>query len=314
MSYRSIVWSCVVVLAGAFEVATCSRALASGPQNGPLLAKDQAAGRFVPGQSAVFPAVNLGFAQQAETETTTVVTREETKGYTLSGPYFLRSADPEEPGEMELKFIYGYETSAEDSEHEVEFVLEWGMARNVEFIFEIPFVIGDGGIDGNGDISALGLHTRFWEEDGLIPAFAMRNLIRVPTGYHSNGVDYIGRGLFTWTLVPNDVRLHFNPFLKSVNGDNNEEARNFQWGAAIGADFRVNDELLFIADYLHTVGEDEGTRNNHAIELGMDWEFAEDQTLGVGLEFGVDGDSHGADFGIRLAYILELGAPRLDTP
>ncbi len=252
-------------------------------------------------------------AEETTVESTTVTTYEEGDKWDLSGPYFLRSADPEEPGEMDLKIIYGYETaSGEDDDHELEFVLEWGMARNWEFILEAPFEIGDGGVEGNGDITAFGFHTRFWEEDGWIPAVAMRNLMRIPTGYHSSGVDYIGRLLVTKSILPGRLRAHFNPFLTSVNGNNEEEARHFQWGAAIGVDYRVNDDLVLVADYLHRTSEEEGYRNNHSIELGADWKLAEHHTVAFGTELGLDGDSSGANWGFKVSYILSLAAPRLD--
>lgn len=238
----------------------------------------------------------------------TEVTSVSTEGYTLGGPYFLRSADPEPPGEMELKFIYGWETGNDGSDdHDVAIEFEWGIVENVEFILEAEATLGDGRVEGNGDIEELGFHTRFWEENGWAPAFAMRNLVRLPTGYHSSGVDYLGIGLFTWTLDPGATRLHFNPFVKSVNGDNDDDARDFQWGAALGIDHRVSDDLLIIFDYKHTASEEYGARNNHSIEFGGEWEFAPHQELGFGTEIGIDGDDHGPNFAARLSYILEIG-------
>ena len=199
------------------------------------------------------------------------------EGYTLAGPYFLRSADPEEPGEMELKFIYSYDHDADDAEeHEFEFEFEWGIVENWEFILELPFTIGDGGVEGNGDVT-LGLHTRLWEEHGWVPAFAVRNLFRLPTGYHGQDFDYTFRGLVTHTLG-SKVRLHFNPYF-STNNDPDEGERNFHCGAAIGVDWRVNDDLLLIADYQYRQNVVKGEDEDHRIELGADWEFAENQKL-----------------------------------
>ncbi len=231
---------------------------------------------------------------------------------TLDGPYFLRSADPLEAGELELKFVYGYEKAESDEEQEFEFVLEWGLAEGHEFILEIPVELGEGKVKGNGDIAEFGFHSRIWDEDGSMPAFSMRNLIRIPTGYESDGVDYIGRGLFTSTLVPGSLRLHFNPFLKSINGNQGEDTRNFQWGAALGFDYRVNDDLLFIMDYQNFSSDEEGVGRQQSLEIGGDWEFTEDQKIGFQAEFELDGDGHGADFGAKISYIVELDAPRVD--
>ncbi len=247
-------------------------------------------------------------------ESTSVTTSEQSESWDLVGPYFLRSADPEAPGELELKFIYGYETESDGSEHEFEFVLEWGMAENWEFIFEVPVILGEGRVEGNGDISFLGFHTRFWEESGWLPALAMRNSIRVPTGYHSSGVDYTARGLITKSIIPGVLRAHANPFLTTIGGHIDEDVRRFQWGAVIGVDYRVNDDLLLIADYQNLSSKVVGQRNDHLLELGADWEFAEDQTLGFSTVFGLDGDESGLDWGMKISYIIEFGAPRLDTP
>lgn len=250
--------------------------------------------------------VLAAFGQEEESTTVTTSTTEYGEGWGLDGPYFLRSADPVPPGEVELKFIYGYEDEEDDHAHELGFVLEWGVVEDIEFILETEAEVGDGGIEGNGDIEELGFHFRHWREDGWLPAFATRHLVRIPTGYHSDGVDYLGRALLTWTLAPDAWRLHFNPWLKSVNGNREEDTRWFQWGAAIGFDYRVSDELLFIVDYHNRSSEEYGSRNQQSIELGADWEFAEKQKLAFVTEFEVDGDDSGSNILAKIAYILEL--------
>lgn len=239
-------------------------------------------------------------------ESATATTAETSTGWTLDGPYFLRSANPLEAGEIELKLIYGYEKEADGEEHEVEFVFEWGWTDDIEFILEMPVEVGEGRIDGNGDITQLGFHIRHWDEDGWMPAFATRHLVRVPTGYHSDGVDYLARGLFTKTLVSDKLRMHFNPWFKSVNGNLEEDERHSQCGAAIGVDYRASDDLLFILDYQNRTSEVEGSRNHHSIEFGADWEFADDNILAFQTEFEIDGDESGPDFSAHISYILEL--------
>lgn len=228
------------------------------------------------------------------------------EGWTLDGPYFLRSADPLEVGEIELKFLYAFEKEDDGEKHEIEFVLEWGIMDDIEFILEIPAVIGDGRVDGNGDITELGFHVRHWDEDGWMPAFATRHLVRLPTGYHSDGVDYLGRGLATWSLIPGTMRLHFNPWLKSVNGNRERDTRWFRWGAAIGFDYRIDDDLMFIADYHHRNSAEFGDDAKKSIELGMDWEFAEGETLAFSGDFDID--SVDEDYRLAVSYIIELQA------
>jgi hypothetical protein len=109
------------------------------------------------------------------------------------------------------------------------------------------------------------------------------------------------------------MRLHFNPFITFVNGNDDEGDRNRQCGAALGFDYRVSDDLLFIADYRHTTGESEGNSDQQSVELGMDWEFANDQMLALGTQFEVDGDDEGPDWGVSVSYIIEFAGPRLDS-
>ncbi len=235
---------------------------------------------------------------------------EDPLNWDLAGPYFLRSADPEPAGDLDLKFIYGYETSSgESDEHEFEFVLEWGLTEDIEFIFEIPATFGNGGIEGNGDISFLGFHTRFWKEDGWLPAFAMRNSVRLPTGYHSSGVDYTARGLITKSIIPGKWRLHGNPFLTVASGNNVEDLRHFQWGLVLGMDYRISDDLVLIGDYQLRSSEEEGEPDNHSLELGADWQIAEHRKLAFSTEFGLDGDDSGANWSFHVSYIIAIDAP-----
>lgn len=260
--------------------------------------------------TAASSASYLQDTQPAEQDTAAKV-RQSSEYDDLGGPYFLRSADPEEPGEIALKFKYEYVRETDDEEHEVELIIEWGMAENWEFIFELPVQIGDGRVEGNGDITEFGFHTRLWEEGDWMPAFAVRNLIRIPTGYHSDGVDYTLRGLFTKTLVPDVLRMHFNPFATTINGNLEEEERNFRWGMALGVDYKMAPELRLVADYLHQNSEEYGNRNQHSMELGLDWEFADDQMISVATEFELDGDKAGDNFAARVQYMIEIPGPNL---
>ncbi|MEK6797979.1 MAG: transporter [Planctomycetota bacterium] len=246
--------------------------------------------------------------QPVKKETTKVTVTEKETSWEISGPVYLRSADPEPPGEIIIKNIFGWET-ADDAEDEYEYELEveYGLVENHELILEMPWQIGDGRIDGNGDLT-LGWHWRLWNEDGMLPAFALRNYVRLPSGVDSAGVDYILRGLATWTVIDNSMRFHLNPYLKSLNGNNyGDEARHFLWGTALGIDYKLTDDLLFITDYIYGAGKEEHTRDDHRAEFGLDWNIDEHQKLGLALEVGLDGDSHGADLGARVSYMLSFG-------
>ena len=263
-------------------------------------------------------------------ESVKITTTESTtaESWEISGPITLRSADPEPTGEAVVKNIFswehsrkagekddfsdiftwasGDEPSEERDEYEYELEVEYGLAENHELILAIPVQVGDGRVDGNGDLE-LGWHWRLWKETDSWPAFAVRNYVRVPTGVGSSGVDYWIRGLFTKTLIPGSTRLHFNPWAKTVNGDNEPEARPFQWGALLGVDYRISDEWLFVSDYKYENGEDEGTRDNHSAELDLDWQMTERQKLGLCTEISLDGDNSGPAVAVKISYMLEFG-------
>lgn len=254
------------------------------------------------------------FQPASSIEETTTTMSSGGGGGAISGPVFLRSADPVAPGELELKFVGRFtEPSGNgDEEWQFDFVAEWGFAENWEFLFEVPVRLGDGRVQGNGDLDQFGFHTKLWGEGEWMPAFAMRNLIRIPSGYHSSGIDYLFRGLFTKTCPATQVRWHLNPWVKAVNGHNDDEARNFLWGTALGFDYRLSDDVNFIADYQYNRGTNEGDADDQQVEVGIDWSIGEGEMIGMSGTFGVDGDDSGTDYGFAVSYIISLDAPRMD--
>lgn len=309
------------VLLGGALVACTQQALAQDQpsRNGAASAEDSRWDwRLHPDDAAAFRlAASTSPAQMDDDETDRMSAADE-GNWDLAGPYELRSADPEETGMVEMKNIFGWSTTRGESDvFEYEFEIEWGVSENHELIFEVPAVVGDGRVEGNGD-AEFGWHWRLWKEQDWLPAFAMRNFVRVPTGVGSEKVDYEWIGLFTKSIIPGALRFDFNPFIKSVNGNNlgperarlpffvedeDDDPRHFLWGASAGLDWRVNEDLVLVALYRYETGQLEGTRDNHTLQVGGEWEFMEDNELGFSVEAGLDGDSNGPAFGAMLSYI-----------
>jgi hypothetical protein len=298
-------------------VGVCGTAIAAPPDHG---SSPQPQAQSKPAQSQDFQLNQAGDDEAASgnangtsgsyntAQSTTMSTEDSFQlNYDLAGPYEMRSADPETYKDMEIKNIIGWSTSKDgtDDDYEYEFEIEWGVAPNHELIFEVPVELGDGRMDGNGD-AEFGWHWRLWEEQDMLPAFAMRNFIRVPTGVDSSGVDWKWIGLFTKSIVPGKLRFDVNPFVQTVNGNNEEEARHFRWGAIVGLDWRVREDLVLIGSYHYENGELEGTRDNHMLEFGGEWEFAKHHELGFSTQIGLDGDGEGPDFGAKISYIYEF--------
>lgn len=250
------------------------------------------------------------------------------ENWDIFGPVRLRSADPEETGEIEVKNKFDYGTSSDGSDDDVEYEteIEWGIAPNHELIFEVPVELGDGKVHGNADIT-VGWHWRLWKEQEVLPAFALRNFLRLPSGYNSEGVDWTLIGLLTKSICPDKWRVHLNPFIKSVNGENatagedggnwysweadDEDPRHFLWGVIVGTDYKLNECLRLNVDYIHESGEMYGDRNQHTAEVGLDSIISEHQQLGLATRVGLDGDGAGDNWGLSASYIWVFDAPAL---
>ncbi len=269
--------------------------------------------------------------QETATETETIVVETADVNWPIVGPIRLRSADPIDTGELQIRGILNYGTSSDGTDDDVSIggQLVWGFAPNHELLVGGPIMLGDGGVDGNADL-LIGWHWRLWEEDtcGWLPAFALRNILRVPNGYDSEGVDWTLKGVLTKSIVPNKLRFHINPYLKSVNGDNLEiedetamafttagrqwdrrNQRHFQWGVITGVDYKLNDCMNLIVDYVHETSDQLHGRNQHAMEVGLDWQLSERHTVAFVNRVGLDGDSIGENWGMGVSYILSLDAP-----
>jgi hypothetical protein len=263
-------------------------------------------------------------SSQTETETTLPPCQD----WDIFGPIRLRAADPQPVGEVEAKFTteWGTSSSGQHDSVSIEPEIEYGIAPNHELIWAIPLELGLGGVDGNAD-QEIGWHWRLWKEDycGWLPAFAIRNILRIPSGYHSSGVDWTFKGLITKSIIPNKFRVHLNPWFESVNGNNleaeagtkpiffapaprglfgrdTEEHRFFRWGIIPGMDYKICENLDFIADYVYENSPYKGQRDQHSLEFDLDWEIDEHNELAIVTRIGVDGDSIGDNFAIGITY------------
>ena len=235
------------------------------------------------------------------------------RAYGIGGPWRLRSADALKPGQMSIRNEFNWTTGLQSGDDEGAYALsiDYGIAPMHHITLETTSVdLGDGGTAGNGDIR-LGWHWQLLKEEEFVPSFALRNYVRLPTGYESSGVDYELRGLFSKS-VADHVRIHFAPFLKSVNGNNIEDVRYFQWGAAFGSDWKITDKLDLIIDYVHETSQEDGFRNQHSLDAGFVYEIAEGHKVGFNGRFGLDGDGINGDWGAGIFYTIALdGLPSL---
>lgn len=219
----------------------------------------------------------------------------------------IEDGQPGAPGELELEFNIGYFTSSREEdaatlETELEYTLDGSeFLRNTQLILSLPLELGNGGIDGNADIT-FGWQQRWIKEDGMVPTIATLAEIRTPSGDDSSGVDGTFTGIVAKDLGPGT--LYFNAFLKTVNGNNIEDRRDFQWGFLTGYKWRLNDQLALIGDYTLKSSESDGNADVNLLELSAEYHVNEHLTIGPGIFIGLDDNGETPNFGagVRVLY------------
>ena len=247
--------------------------------------------KFLLGLAVVLVLAVPAFAQETSFSLTTV-----------EGPVSMRAADTQAVGTFDLNILMDYSTSSNGSDDDfvTEFKLEWGVTENHQIDFTLPFNYGDG-TDDNGDL-AVAWQWKLLEEDGMLPAFAVYNQLRFPTGYHSSGVDWELRAIFTKTL--NDrMRLHANPFIEFVGGDD-AGRRDFHGGVVLGTDYALTSTTTMNFDYIIDSGLSEGYGTQHIMEAGLTYALDENQSLAWATRWTMDGDGDGDNWGIGFQYII----------
>ncbi|MHC4697835.1 MAG: hypothetical protein ACYTFA_13975 [Planctomycetota bacterium] len=259
-----------------------------------------------------------GLAQESD------VTYEETTATTegvdlLTRFWQMEDTTPVGDGVVELRLSAGWLTAsapANRGDSNDDFVVTpsivWGCSSDVELWAEVPVWVGDqGDMPGHGNGNAdtnLGLLWRIVDQEGYSPAVALGGAIRAPTGDRSNGVDGELR-LVLSNEYDSGLRSHVNAFAESVNGDNLEDARHFQWGVVVGMDgpLCADGAVRWVADYMFRSAEREHVSNINMLELGWEWDMAEGHKLAMSFQVGLDHNDDTPNFGAGVIYALSLG-------
>lgn len=212
----------------------------------------------------------------------------------------LQDGQPGGAGELELQLTLEWETTS--GEHDpitLNTQLQYtpdgnDFLRNMQLTLAVPVEMGLGGVNGNADIE-FGWQQRWVTEDGAMPSIATLAEIRVPSGYHSSGVDGTLTGIVAKDLGPGTV--YVNGFVKTANGDNIEDLRHFQWGTAAGYKWRINDQFALIGDYIIKSSEQEKHSNINLLEFSAEYHVNEHLTVGPGIVIGLDDNEETPNFG-----------------
>jgi len=253
----------------------------------------------------------------------------------IRSPVLIDDATPQPTGTMDFRLRFDYVTESNgvdrrdgrrgfrgrrqreggrDDDIGVGLQWVWGTCEDVEVSLDLPINLGDAtdngdGLDGNADLT-FGMLWRLLEEGELgdwAPAFALSTRVRTPTGNNSSGVDAELRGHLTKTLV-GDMRGHANAFLTTVNGNNDELAREFQWGFVFGMDTPLTDaqDWWLIMDYMHRSSEHRGNSNMNILEAGLEWKLTDAQSLHFSTQVGLDDNGDTPNWGARMAYTHQI--------
>jgi len=201
----------------------------------------------------------------------------------------------------------------------------WGATERYEMAFSVPTYVDGAPREGNYDSYVSG-QWRITDLDGDWGAVALGWSVRVPTGEGSNGVDATLRGIVTKDLE-DGIRAHLNLWGTSVNTDNYVNARDFQYGGALGFDGPLNEDgsLHWVFDYMYEISHQEGTRAGSTVyyssradqtggegrntaELGLQWQINECNKLGFAVQAGLDhAENENPDVGASLTYAYTIG-------
>ena len=104
------------------------------------------------------------------------------------------------------------------------------------------------------------------------------------------------------------MRSHLNGFVQTINGDNDSELREFQWGVVVGMDGPLcgDGTIRWVADYLHRSGQHNGSRNINLLELGWEWDMEAGRKLGMSWQIGLDGNEDTPNVGAVITYAHSL--------
>ncbi|MGB0715144.1 MAG: hypothetical protein ACPGXK_04655 [Phycisphaerae bacterium] len=244
-------------------------------------------------------------------------------------------------GQWEYEVETGWATGGGgDDDYYIATSLKYGITDMMFVELRVlPMNLGDGGGQGVGELEFI-LFNQFLEETDTLPAFAFWSNMRIPTGEGSEGVDARFNFNFTKTLVEN-LRGHLFGYAETANGSwgdedrrgrntgrysndwgrsgwgggwgrglwdghNEYDRRHFQWGLGAGVDYQIDDQTVAAMNYLHRSNDSYGVANDHILQLGLNHQLSDDQSLKFAVDIGLDGRDEKENFGMKLMWAIRF--------
>jgi hypothetical protein len=270
----------------------------------------------------------------------------------------LQDGQPDAPGDWELEMSSGWSTLRHGPDATVaEPTLKYTPHRytqsgyelweNSQLSLRMPVQVGDGEVEGNGDMT-FGWQERWFKEGDIrlpsggngaaggggvaLPSFSTLAEVRMPTGDRSNGAD----GTFTAILAKDfgPGTTYLNGWVSSVNGENVEDHRPFQWGARAGYKWRVLepakdeegtsggesagqsgpsrlpkiDSVSIISAYNLQSSAERGHGDINTIDLAAEFRTKHHLVFGPGVSVGVDGHEETPRLAAGFRFVYEFNA------
>jgi len=229
----------------------------------------------------------------------------------VSDFFNIREANPNVIGgewEFQVPAAWTTRSAGGDDDFNLAGTLKFGVTDDLFVeIGVLPVNVGDGGDQGNGDMT-ITLFERLVQEVEDRPSLAAWASMRVPTGEGSSGVDGELHLAMTKTLVPS-VRVHLEGFVQTANGgrgDADDDQRHFQWGLGPGIDYRFDETTIGVLNYLHRASERQGEGDRNVLEVGLARELRPGQTLKAAVDIGMDGQGDTPNFAAKILWSLKL--------
>lgn len=202
-------------------------------------------------------------------------------------------------GEIELGIAGGYLTNGTTIET-LLLQVNYGLIQNVQLSANVPLVLGQGLVAGNGDVNVDVLWAFLAEEDGgALPALGIIGGVKFPSGEGYTGWD--GKVVLVATKTLGEVRAHLNAGYTTL-GSNTPGVRADTDEFALGLDYPVLDNLVLIGDVVSAEGPVKGMDRLEFIEVGGRYALTEVDTLSAGVSVSIGNGNATPDFTATVGY------------
>lgn len=201
-------------------------------------------------------------------------------------------------GEIELGVAGGYVTNGITFET-VRLQANYGLTEGVQLSADMPLVIGQGLVPGNGDINVDVLWA-FLAEEGSIPSLGVIGGVKFPSGEGYTGWD--GKVVLVATKTLGEARAHLNAGYTTLGSNGAAPVRADTDAIALGLDYPILDNLVLIGDIVSAEHPVKGADRLEFIEVGGRYALTEVDTLSAGISIGIGNGNATPDFAATVGY------------